>query len=364
MSCSPEISADVLGVDAVRHQLAIIWEKILAVDSIEFDHNYFDLGGDSSQAVQMFARIEDVYKVKLPLATLYDAPTIDELARILCGEALSTGWDPLVAIQPLGSRPPFFCFHGAGGGVLNYRKLSQHLGPDQPVYGLQSQGLDGGEPPLTTIEEMAALYVRHIRGAQAHGPYFLGGYCMGGTIAYEAAQQLQAAGEDVAVLALFDTMNWHKIPLTIWSRTSYTVQQFLFHAANVFRLDGAGKAKFFKEKFEELRRRVPVWRGMLMAKVGGRQEGAVSSSRILGEIWRLNDRASWNYIPKPYPGKVIDFRPIKQYRVFSKPDLKFDHLAQGGQEVITLPVYPAGMLIEPFVEQLAARLKAIMEGLD
>jgi hypothetical protein len=103
---------------------------------------------------------------------------------------------------------------------------------------------------------------------------------------------------------------------------------------------------------------------MLMAKVGGRQEGAVSSSRILGEIWRLNDRASWNYIPKPYPGKVIDFRPIKQYRVFSKPDLKFDHLAQGGQEVITLPVYPAGMLIEPFVEQLAARLKAIMEGLD
>ena len=86
--------------------------------------------------------------------------------------------------------------------------------------------------PLTTIEEMAALYVKQIRVKQANGPYFLGGYCMGGTVAYEAAQQLHASGETVALLAMLDTMNWHKVPLTLWSKSSYAWQQVLFHAAN------------------------------------------------------------------------------------------------------------------------------------
>ena len=141
------------------------------------DQNYFDLGGDSVLAVQLFAQIEKVFNVKLPLATLFEAPTIEELARILRSEVSTSGWSPLVAIQPSGSRPPFFCIHGAGGNVLIYRELSQNLGSDQPFYGLQSQGLDGSCPPLTRIEDMAALYVKAIRRQQPHGPYFVGGYC-------------------------------------------------------------------------------------------------------------------------------------------------------------------------------------------
>lgn len=345
-----------LAANDTESQLAAIWQKLLGIQSIGLDQNFFDLGGDSSLAVRMFAEIEKVFKVSLPLATLYETPTIEELAPVVRGEATPSLWSPLVAIQPKGSRPPLFCFHGAGGNVLIYRDLSRHLGLDQPFYGLQSQGLDGNLPVLTTIEDMATLYVKEIRRVQPHGPYFLGGYCGGGAIAYEVAQQFQADGERVALLALFDTMNWSKIPLTLWSKGTYACQRLVFHAASFLSLDLKGVSEFLREKMETLRRRIPVWQGLLLAKFGRDPNGAVSTSLILGRIWRTNDQACWHYVPKPYAGAITDFRPAKQYRIFDKPDLKWDRLAQGGQEVIVLPVYPASMLHEPFVEHLAAAL--------
>ena len=338
-------------------QLARIWQEILGIDSVSPDQNYFDLGGDSSLAVQMFAEIEKTFKIKLPLATLYEAPTIEELSKILSGETAAAGWSPLVAIQVAGSRPPFFCMHGAGGTVLMYRDLSRRLGDDQPFYGLQAQGLDGTSSPLTTVEEMASLYVSEIRSVQPHGPYFLGGYCLGGTVAYEVAQQLRSEGETVALLALFDTMYWHKIPLTVWSKSSHAMQRLYFHAASFFSVDSEGKARFLKEKLGVLKSRIPVWQGMLLSRFRNGSSQVVSNSLLLGKVWQANDRASWDYIPKPYPGELTDIRPAKQYQVFSKPDLKWDRLAQGGQESIVLPVNPAMMLVEPFVQHLAIALR-------
>lgn len=347
-------------VDATESHLVAMWQKLLGLDSVGLDQNFFDLGGDSSLAVRMFAEIEEIFKVKLPLATLYETPTIEELARVIRGE-ISTSGSSLVAIQPQGSRPPFFCFHGAGGNVLIYRDLSRHLGLDQPFYGLQSQGLDGSLPPLTTVEDMAALYLKEIRRVQPHGPYFLGGYCGGGTIAYEAAQQLLAEGEPVALLAMFDTMNWSKIPITVWSKTSYALQRLMFHAASFLSLDLAGAFKFCEEKTEILRSRIPVWRGMLLAKFNKNPDAAWSTSLVLGRIWQINDDACWRYVPKPYAGLVTDFRPSKQYRIFDKTDLKWDQLAKGGQEVIVLPMFPASMLVEPFVKLLAEALAKSMD---
>lgn len=344
----------------IAPELALIWQKLLDIESVGLDQNYFDLGGDSSLAVQMFAQIEKKFKVKLPLACLYDAPTIEELARLIEGEVSASGWSPLVAIQPKGSRPPLFCMHGAGGNVLNYRELSQRLGADQPFYGLQSVGLDGSCPPLTTIEDMASCYVKEIRKVQPHGPYFLAGYCMGGTVAYEVAQQLAADSQPVALLALFDTMNWHMVPLNAWTKGSHALQQWTFHIASFFSLDTSGKLEFLREKMNILRSRIPVWRGMLLSRFGN-QIRVPSQDLVLAQIWKANDRASWKYAPKPFPGCVIDFRPKKQYRVFNKPELKWDKLAQGGQETIVLPVYPAAMLVEPFVRHLAVALRKAMD---
>jgi phthiocerol/phenolphthiocerol synthesis type-I polyketide synthase E len=348
--------------EAVTRQLTEIWQGLLGTQSITPDQNYFDLGGDSSLAVQMFASIEKAFGIKLPLATLYEAPTIAELAALIASEASPAHWTSLVAIQPGGSRPPLFFFHGAGGNVLSFRDLARRLGPDQPVYGLQSQGLDGTSPLLTTIEDMAALYVKEIRTVQKHGPYFLGGYCMGGTLAYEAAQQLSRAGEEIALLALFDTHNWHKVPLTLWSKSSYALQRLMFHAASFLELENKEKAKFYHEKISVLKSRIPVWRGAIMSRFGRKPDAETKDSLLLAQIWQTNDRASWNYIPIPFSGSVTDFRPKKQYRVFRRPDLKWERLAHGGQREKVLPVYPAAMLLEPFVAHLASSFKLELES--
>ena len=348
--------------DNTTRQVARIWEELLGVPSIGFDENYFDLGGDSSLAVQLFAQIEKVFRVKLPLATLFEAPTIEELARILRPETARSGWSSLVTIQPAGSRPPLFCMHPHGGNVLIYRDLSRYLGSDQPFYGLQSQGLDGRCPPLTRIEDMAAQYVKEIRTVQPHGPYFLGGYCLGGAIAFEVAQQLRAKGEQIALLALFDTMNCSKLrPPSIWDETYQICQRSAFHVANFLSLDSESRAHFFSEKMNALRSRLPVWGSMLLSRFPINSRETVSESRVLGEIWQANERAYLNYIPQPYPGKVTDFRPLKQYRGLHNPDLKWDRLAEGGQEVVVLPVNAPSMLFEPFVKHLAAALRRSMD---
>lgn len=345
----------------VRGRLVRIWQNLLSAETVGPYDNYFDLGGDSILAVHLFAEIEKAFRVKLPVSILFEAPTIEELAQIIERETPSSTWSSLVAIQKSGSRPPFFCIHGAGGNVLIYRDLAHHLGPSQPFYGLQSQGLDGSRPPLKTVEAMAALYTSEIRKAQPCGPYFLGGYCGGGTIAYEVAQHLRARGEKVALLALFDTMNWSKVgSASAWTRFYYFVQKIVFHAENILSLNFKDMAKFLGGKAQVARSRIPVWRGILFNWLSGRTNQ--TSSRLLSQIWQANDRACEQYVPKPYDGVVTDFRPIKQYRRFSGPNLKWDRLAQGGQEVITLPVYPAGMLVEPFVKHLADAVRQCMDN--
>jgi phthiocerol/phenolphthiocerol synthesis type-I polyketide synthase E len=344
--------------DDVTSRLTRIWQEILGVDSVGVDQNYFDLGGDSSAAVHLFAQIEREFKVKLPLATLFEAPTIVELAQILRRESSPSGWSPIVAIQPAGTRPPFFGMHGAGGNILIYRDLSLRLGSNQPFYGLQAPGLDGSRPLLTRVEDMAILYAKEIRKMQPHGPYFLGGYCMGGTVALEVAQQLQAQGERVALLALFDTMDWSKIPIPSFLGKGYqSLQRLAFHAANFYRLDGRGKAQFLAEKVRTLRSRIPVWRGMLLAEFNRHPHAAAPESLLLAKVWQANDRACVNYVPRPYAGSITDFRPLKQYLAFDRPGAKWDLIAQGGLEIVVLPVYPAGMLVEPLVKYLATALE-------
>ena len=347
----------------ISAQLAQIWQKLLGIESISPDQNYFDLGGDSVLAVHMFPQIEERFHIKLPLATLFEAPTINELAALIRSETPADGWSPLVPIQPNGSRPPFFCIHGAGGNVLIYRGLSRHLGSDQPFYGLQAQGLDGGIPPLGRIEDMSALYVKAIKRQQRHGPYLIGGYCGGGILAYEVAQQLRSQGEEIGLLALFDTMNFSKIrPFTVWSKSYYSVQRLVFHAANFLRLDFGGKAQFFHGKVTSLRNRLPVWWGIILSKFGATSHGTGSDFRALGEIWKSNDLACQKYVPQKFDGIVTDFRPSKQYRVFDQPDAKWDQLALRGQVVVDLSVYPAGMLVDPFVNHLAHELRKAIDS--
>ena len=202
----------------IEEVLAAIWAQVLGTKQIGIHDNFFELGGHSLLAVKLFAQIEEKFGFKLPLATLFTSTTVEALALMLYQEKAvdnqvlsasssdkSVVWSSLVAIQPNGDKPPLFCIHPLGGEILCYRDLALHLGADQPVYGLQPQGLDGNQLPLNRIEDMAALYIREIQTIQPNSPYYLCGYSLGGIIAYEMARQLQKQGHVVPVLAMIDS---------------------------------------------------------------------------------------------------------------------------------------------------------------
>lgn len=195
--------SDARRATALERQLQNLWAGALGCDKVGLQDDFFALGGDSLQAVELFLGIERTLGRTLPRSILFEASTVADMARLIEASSVNRC---VVPIQPEGRRPPLFCIHDVNGEVLNFRALASHLGKDQPLYGVQSVGLDGRQAPLARIEEMATRYISEIRNLQPVGPYYLGGYSMGGLVAYEMAQQLHELGEPVAMLALLDTL--------------------------------------------------------------------------------------------------------------------------------------------------------------
>ena len=212
--------------DAMELQLTSIWENVLNINAIGIHDDFFDLGGHSLIAVRLMAKIAQQFAQNLPLTTLFQGPTIAQLANIIRTNTASSSWPSLVPISPQGSQPPFFCAAGAGGNVLYFHELARHLPADYPFYGLQPQGLDGDSPPDKRVEDIAAGYITAIQAIQPHGPYYLGGHSFGGLVAFEMTMQLQCRGEQVAFLALIDTPapHYHLPTGTDWDDASWLVQ--------------------------------------------------------------------------------------------------------------------------------------------
>jgi amino acid adenylation domain-containing protein len=343
----------------VEEALAKIWRETLKVERVGREDDFFELGGHSLLAVRLFAGIEREFGQRLPLATLFAAPTLAGLAREIQAERhLPNAWKSLVSIQPGGSRPPLFCIHGGGGNVLLYRGLARHLGKDQPFYGLQSLGLDGRSQILTTIEEMAASYLKEIRGVSPSGPYFLGGYCLGGLVAYEIAQRLLAQGQTVALLALFDTYNLSQVrsPYPLRARLNFYRQKTAFHWSNFAQLSNRARAEYLGEKARMAREAIMAILTSRWNRVGGgwsHREGKVG---LWEPIEAINDRAAYAYQPLPYGGRLTLFKPQRNYDFYPDPNMGWVELAKGGLDVITLPVNPHAMLAEPFVHLLATEI--------
>jgi len=186
---------------ANERRLGELWADLLHLETVGIRDNYFDLGGTSLLAVDLFARIENLFGAKLPLTALVEAPTIAELTGLMEGEHAR---DSLVPLRGGGNKPAIFLVHDGDGETMLYRNLALRLDPDQPVYGLQPHGHSKHPMLHTRIEEMAAYHIEKMRTVQPRGPYFIGGMCAGGVIAYEIARQLQGQGETVGMVALID----------------------------------------------------------------------------------------------------------------------------------------------------------------
>ena len=220
------------------------------------------------------------------------------------------------------------------------------------------------QPLHTSIEEMATAYRREIQKMQLSGPYLLGGYCLGGTIALEVAARLFEEGEDVAFLGMLDAYNWANLaPSSFFGRCLHHVQRVDFHVRNVWRLRGEDLRLFFRGKLAELRRRKAVWNNTVTPKAHSVNESAQADGS-LAALWDNNERVAAEYIPAPYPGRITQFCPVRNYTELNNADVGWEELAQGGVDVHKLPVYPAGMLMEPYVGQLALKItEAIEHGL-
>ena len=292
--------------NALESKLVRIWERVLDVRPVGVTDNFFDLGGHSLFAVRLLAQIEKATGTKLSLSTIFQAQTVEEMAARLEDQKAVSSWSSsLLPIQPRGSRPPLFCIHAWGADGSEYRGLSRYLGPDQPLYGLAPQGLDGKRPPHDRVEDMAAHYIREIRQLQPRGPYYLGGWSFGGNIAFEMAGQLHADGQEVAFLALLDSCNTRlphpstKSPATVPS-LGFVGRRLLFHSAILRRLEPRARLPYFSEKSETALRW--AWRRLETTYA------AILTPRAMRRVHNLNKRAAEQFVPRPYDGPVTLFR--------------------------------------------------------
>jgi amino acid adenylation domain-containing protein len=358
--------------EALELKLRGIWEEVLGVKGVGVRDSFFDLGGHSLLALKLFDRIEKSFGMKLSVASIFEAPTIERMGKILRAGGWEPKWSSLVPIQPGGSRPPFFCIHGGGAHVLFYYPMAKLLGTDQPFYGLQPAALsvnDIHHPDNRSVETMAAHYLDEIRDIQPSGPYLLGGASYGGTIALEMAQQLLAKGERTALLAMFDTYGpgYYRRPQGVAKVGAASVEAYLrleHHAGSVMMLDPAERRPYLASKWqtavEEAKEAFDDWRRALGRGVFTQLGRPLPPE--LDAVRNAVNEALARYRPRPYEGKVTLFRAHRQAPgVAEDPTLGWGSIARGGVEIVDMPGYHAAMISYPRVHVLVPELKRCIE---
>lgn len=206
-------------------KLASIWQQILGVEKVGVGDNFFELGGHSLLAVRLQAHLEKTFETNLPLTAIFHYPTIKELAGRLEEHPPVSPPSSLVALKPGGSKPPFFCVPGNLGNVhTDLGRLAQYFDPDRPFYGLQ----DNADNP-TKIEALATHFLDEIRGVYPQGPYFLGGICAGGVVAFEMARQLRIRNQDVPLVALIEPSHLSMVGINAYLEFGYFIFERVIH---------------------------------------------------------------------------------------------------------------------------------------
>ncbi len=357
--------------DSIEQNLVTAWEALLDVRPVGIFDNFFDLGGHSLLAVHLMAEIEHDVGVKLPLATLLQSPTIAELAANLRSTD-DLPWSPLVAIKKGGTGTPFFCVAGGGGNVLYFHELAQDLDVDQPIYGLQARGLDGISKPHVRVEDVAAEHLEAIRVVQPEGPYFIGGHCFGGLVAFEMAQQLRRAGDDVAIVAIMDQPAPSDVALdvdehddVVWLlRIATALQEATGRELNLPAEDEL-RPLDADAQLEHLRTRMQVCE-MLPPSAGTDQV------RGFVEVFKANSLARYNP-SQPIPVPVVLFRAAEvhsdyDYAFADDPGVGLERSSMGWQafasDSVAVHLVPGNhltMLMKPNVGVLAQRLAACLD---
>ena len=340
--------------DRVEVQLTTLWQQVLEIPKVGIHDNFFDLGGHSLKAVQLFFLLEQVYGRHLPLATLFQAPTIAELAAVLSREQWVPPWQSLVAIQPGGTRIPMFAVPGVGGNVLMFAKLAQLLGPEQPFYGLQAQGLDGERQPFTSVVKMAAHYVHEILTVRPQGPYIIAGTCTGGVIAFEMAQQLRKMGGQVRLIMM---ESWHPSSFQMHRRMPpMVIWPVLFVWSKVFSYMGILRRRPIREWKPMFRDKLQILPALA---TGDRGSVFDENSYHRERVTQATFFAIARYDTEVFPGHLLNLIASKRPAVEGRRDTRMTwiQLAQEGGQAVSIPAENSGHLfVSPHVEQLSQHI--------
>jgi thioesterase domain-containing protein len=355
-----------------------LWCEALELQQIGIHDNFFELGGHSLLAVSLISRLSKRVEHDLDTAILFQYPTIAKLAPVL-EKQIMFQTSPLVAIQPEGSRLPFFWVHPSGGGVFGYIRLALALGLDQPCYGLQTPPHDIEN--LRTVEQMATTYLAELRKVQPQGPYLLGGWSSGGTIAFEMAQQLLQQGEEVGRLVLIDTNIYH-----VQMDEKEREQEIDFGDAGVARaLLSYYQTTVDEEKKisvpDDFDQRMPDEQfNYLIEHAEKIQDINAGFSREvylqLARIMMLNVHILKRYVPGNYAGKIEYFladaslistddaeEEVYPAEIVKRERLEFwRSLAKGGMDVYHIPADHMSIVQEPGVQVLASTLKRCIDA--
>ncbi|MCU1261037.1 MAG: family phosphatase, partial [Bryobacterales bacterium] len=349
----------------LEQRISQIWKKLLRREPIGVRDNFFQLGGDSVIAMRLFVKLENLTGKRLPLATLFEAPTIELLAKLIEDQGWEPAWQSLVAIKAGGSKPPLYCVHGVGGNIVSYMDLAKYLEPDQPLYGLQAVGLNGKRPRRNlTVEEMAAIYIQEVCAFQPRGPYLLGGTSFGGLVAYEMAQQLVKAGEEVALLALFDTYGPGYPRLlpgtTVWkARWNHLRMRFNLHWGNLMATDRRERLSYVAAKLARLKttaRRVMRTRALLLKGAFRERVNRLLRPHVIRQVSKAGHWAAGDYEPKPFNGSITLFRATEQpHGIHPDPYLGWEPLVPA-IKIYNTPGHHGGIVLEPRVKILSEQL--------
>jgi aspartate racemase len=344
----------------LESKLLSIWQSVLRRGPIGIRDNFFDLGGHSLQAVKLTAEVGTLLGHTLPIAMLFQYPTIESLALWLTEDDEAPARVSLVPLQTKGAKPPLFFIHGGGGDVYSCLDIAQQLAPDQPAYGMQAVGLDGKTARHTSVEQMAAHYVQEVRSFQPEGPYHLSGYSVGGIIAFEMAQQLYRTGQEVAMLGLLDTYPT-RMPTLLYLRFYipnlglYLLRRSAVHLRRWWKLSPDDRSKYIRGRWLMLRH----WFG----KTNWFGSPAVAPSAQTSDPLEvlLNDHyvaTALKYRVRPYPGSVD---------LFSCDDTLpgifqiWKRLARGGAMLHRLPGGHAQIIDVNRAPAVAKSLKAALQ---
>jgi amino acid adenylation domain-containing protein len=337
-------SATVPPRTSLEKELVQIWEQLLDVRPVGIRDNFFDLGGHSLLAIRLIAKIEETFGKRLPVAALLGAPTIEQLAALLGQDDSRERLAYAVAIQPKGEEPPFFC---VGAGPL-LRPLSVQLGPGQPFFslGLEPEAVDRFNAPYQ-LEKLAEYLVSALRERQPEGPYYLGGFCHDGIFAYEVARQLKLQGQDVGLLALFETVNPSpNTKVRIATGVKRTVIRLGLRRSQLIRLKIRELPRYILSQIEPLK--------LVMRRLFRSQPRPPDLERILYF-------AASHYKPKPLACPTVLFR-CTEWPIASAGDpyLGWRHLLTGWSETYQVPGDHTGMFGGTNVEVLAEQVRACL----